>query len=244
MMGRANVRDSNDAILSAEVEGTTTLECAPGQHVFVQGDAADAAFLIRRGQFTLSTVSPAGKIGIIGIARAGDFLGEACLHADRTYGNTASAVTPGTVVRLPRSAVERSLVDDPRFAARFVQYLVSRTTRLEERLLDHIFSCSETRLARVLVELASAGGPSLHPIVPRPSHETLAALVGTTRPRVSLFMRRFKALGFIESAPGRLHVRPSLLSAIRSASRREPEDSTPRSSTAPRERRESHAVGA
>lgn len=45
------------------------------------------------------------------------------------------------------------------------------------------------------------------------SQETLAEMIGTTRSRVSFFMNRFRALGFVEY-DGRILVHKSLLSVI------------------------------
>ena len=50
-------------------------------------------------------------------------------------------------------------------------------------------------------------------ILPRLSQETLAEMVGTTRPRVNFFMNKFRKLGFIEYNGG-LTVHHSLLSIV------------------------------
>jgi CRP/FNR family transcriptional regulator, cyclic AMP receptor protein len=51
-------------------------------------------------------------------------------------------------------------------------------------------------------------------MIPKMSQETLAELVGTTRPRVSFFMNRFRKRGFIEYKAGKFAVHPSLLSVV------------------------------
>jgi CRP/FNR family transcriptional regulator, cyclic AMP receptor protein len=51
------------------------------------------------------------------------------------------------------------------------------------------------------------------PITTKISQETLAEMIGTTRPRVSFFMNKFRKLGFIEYN-GTLKVHSSLLSVI------------------------------
>jgi CRP-like cAMP-binding protein len=51
------------------------------------------------------------------------------------------------------------------------------------------------------------------PISAKVSQETLAAIVGTTRSRVSFFMNKFRKLGFIDYNGG-LTVHPSLLSVV------------------------------
>jgi CRP/FNR family transcriptional regulator, cyclic AMP receptor protein len=50
-------------------------------------------------------------------------------------------------------------------------------------------------------------------VVPKISQETLAEMIGTTRPRVNFFLNKFKKLGFIEYNGG-LKVNQSLLTVI------------------------------
>ena len=60
---------------------------------------------------------------------------------------------------------------------------------------------SEHRLAETLLMLGkSLGKPDPHSrrIAVRLSHEELSQMVGTTRPRITEFMNRFRTLGLIE----------------------------------------------
>jgi CRP/FNR family transcriptional regulator, cyclic AMP receptor protein len=52
------------------------------------------------------------------------------------------------------------------------------------------------------------------PIIANISQATLAEMIGTTRPRVTHFMNKFRQLGFIEYNGGALKVHSSLLSVI------------------------------
>ena len=51
-------------------------------------------------------------------------------------------------------------------------------------------------------------------IVHKVTHQTLAEMVGTTRPRITLFMTRFKNLGLIEYRNGELYFKRSLLDHV------------------------------
>ena len=96
----------------------------------------------------------------------------------------------------------------------FTTHLLTRNSRVEEDLVDQLFNSSEKRLARTLLLLANfgkEGGPE--PISTRISQETLAEIIGTTRPRVSFFMNKFRKLGFIEYN-GELRVHNSLLTVV------------------------------
>ena len=88
------------------------------------------------------------------------------------------------------------------------------TFALKRILWISSLNSSEKRLARVLLLLANfgkEGKPAL--VIPKVSQEILAEIVGTTRPRVSFFMNKFRKLGFI-SYNGGLEVHNSLLSMI------------------------------
>ena len=77
-----------------------------------------------------------------------------------------------------------------------------------------MFNSSEKRLARILLLMANFGKEGLpEPVIAKISQETLAEMIGTTRPRVSYFMNKFRKLGFIDYN-GHLKVHSSLLSVI------------------------------
>jgi CRP/FNR family transcriptional regulator, cyclic AMP receptor protein len=96
----------------------------------------------------------------------------------------------------------------------FTAHLLTRNSRVEADLADHLFNSSEKRLARALLLLANFGKEGRpEPIIAKISQGTLAEMVGTTRPRVSFFMNKFRRLGFIQYN-GRLQVHSSLLSVV------------------------------
>jgi hypothetical protein len=67
----------------------------------------------------------------------------------------------------------------------------------------------------ILLLLAHFGKePRPDVVIPKVSQETLAAMVGTTRSRVSYFMNRFRTLGFIHYNNGSLQVHSGLLSVV------------------------------
>ena len=69
-------------------------------------------------------------------------------------------------------------------------------------------------MARALLLLANFGKEGRpEPIIAKISQQTLAEMIGTTRPRVSQFMNKFRKLGFIEYN-GHLEVHSSLLSVV------------------------------
>jgi CRP/FNR family transcriptional regulator, cyclic AMP receptor protein len=184
------------------------------QVIFAQGAPADAVFYLERGQVKLTVVSKGGKAAIVAILGPGDFFGEGCLAGQPVRMATASAMSDAAVVRVERQAMLRLLHERSVFSERFMAHLLARNVRFEEDLVDQLFNSSEKRLARVLLLLARFGKEgATEPVVPRVSQEVLAEMVGTTRPRISGFMNKFRRLGFIEYNGG-LRVHSSLLNVL------------------------------
>jgi CRP/FNR family cyclic AMP-dependent transcriptional regulator len=202
------------AFLTRIENGKTTREYRNEQVVFSQGDAADSVFYIQSGKVKLTVVSTRGKEAVIGVLERGSFFGEGCLAGQPLRMSTASAIQPCRIIRVGRSTMVRVLHQDPEFAELFTAYLLSRNVRVEEDLVDQLFNSSEKRLARILLLLAHFGKePRPESVIPKVSQETLAAMVGTTRSRVSFFMNRFRKMGFIHYNGG-LQVHSGLLSVV------------------------------
>jgi len=202
------------AFLTRIEQGKTTREYRNKQVVFSQGDPADAVFFIRSGKVKLTVFSTRGKEAVVGVLERGSFFGEGCLAGQPLRMSTASAMQASTVVRVDKSTMVRVLHQEPEFAELFTAYLLSRNVRIEEDLVDQLFNSSEKRLARILLLLAHFGKESKpETVIPKVSQETLAAMVGTTRSRVSYFMNRFRKMGFIDYNGG-LQVNSALLTVV------------------------------
>jgi CRP-like cAMP-binding protein len=127
---------------------------------------------------------------------------------------TATAVEECNLVRIDKEAMGRVLHEEPAFTELFMGYLLARTIRIEEDLVDHLFNSSEKRLARALLLLAHFGKDGQpETVITKISQETLAEMIGTTRSRVSFFMNKFRKLGFIDYN-GEVHVHSSLLNVV------------------------------
>jgi len=182
--------------------------------IFSQGDAADSVCYILEGRVKLTVISNHGKEAIVGMLHAGQFFGESCLNKHPIRPATTIAMEDSLITSIKKSEMIAALHDEPKFSALFMAYLLNRNSRIEADLIDHLFNCSEKRLARLLVLLAhfSKEGQPQSPHL-QISQETLAEMIGTTRSRVSFFMNRFRKLGFV-SYNSKIEVHPSLMQAV------------------------------
>jgi CRP/FNR family transcriptional regulator, cyclic AMP receptor protein len=202
------------AFLATVSRGRSVVHCAEHAVVYQQADAADAVYYLQSGKIKIAVTSKQGKEAVIGIIESGAFFGEGCLIGQHVRLATAAAMVDSEVMRIDKAEMLRVLHDEPAFGELFMNHLLSRNSRVEADLVDQLFNSSEKRLARTLLLLANFGkdgGPQ--PITAPISQETLAEIIGTTRPRVSHFMNKFRKLGFI-SYNGHLQVHSALLSVV------------------------------
>jgi CRP-like cAMP-binding protein len=198
-------------------KGKTSIKLPARRQIFAQGDAADAVYYIQKGRIELRVTSARGKEAVLAHLGAGDFFGEGCLSGQPVRMASAVAIGESTAIRIEKSAMIDVLREQPSFSALFLEYLLKRNAGIEADLVDQLFNSSEKRLARLLLQLSHFGKDADPEVVlPGINQETLAAMIGTTRSRVSFFMNKFRKLGFIkyDGHSPRLEINRSLLSVV------------------------------
>jgi CRP-like cAMP-binding protein len=202
---------------NSAVQGKT-VRVERGERIFLQGDAATSIFRIQHGTVKLAVLSNDGKKAIIALLSSGDFVGEECvMKIQPRRAATAFAVTPCTLVRIEKEVMERLLHEEKALFDEFLAYLLSRSLRLQDDLIDQLFNSNEKRLARELLLLARSRGQNTpRKTVPGITQEMLAEMIGTTRSQVNRILNKFRKLGFIEYR-GRLqgiHINNTLLHVV------------------------------
>jgi CRP/FNR family cyclic AMP-dependent transcriptional regulator len=212
MTGSAKVLFDVNAF-DAKHGGVTKFECGKSTVLYAQGDSAEAVLYIQRGRIELSVLSEQGRERVIGMLEAGDLCGEECLTDHPLRISSATTITECAIVRLEKAAVADAVHNDLTFSEFFVSRLLSRNVRLNADLIDQLFNSSEQRLARVLLLLANYEKNREEAVLPNINQDTLAKMIGTTRPRVNHFMNKFRRLGYIDYN-GHIKVHHSLLNVL------------------------------
>ena len=187
-----------------------------GETIFSQGDTAETLMYLQKGRVKLSVTSKTHKEAIVAILGPGEFLGEACLGSQTIRMRTAAAIAHTALLVIERNEMIRALHADHALSYCFLSYLISRNSRLEEDLIDQVSHSTERRLARALLLLAGSGNRRKLQRFSGITQGTLAKMIGTTRPRVNLFMNKFRMLGFVKyrgslDAHGGIQINASLL---------------------------------
>ena len=191
------------------------LQRQPGEILFSQGEAAGSLFYIQQGRAKLTVLAVDGREATLMLLAPEDFAGEETLISLVSLRvATATAISYCNVLEIGRTAMIRGMHESHAFSDLFLAFLLRRNMRIQADLIDQLFNSSEKRLARALLlmaELSNCDDPS--PLLPSVTQETLAEMIGTTRPRVNFFMNRFRKLGFIDYK-GRIRVNKVRLALV------------------------------
>ncbi len=206
--------------LKQETRHSKAITVAKHGNVYTIGDEIEMVYFIESGKIKLVMLSSEGKECMLAIHGSGDIFGELCLSGLKGRIETATAMQNTVVKQLPCDRFLERLSKDSLLEG-FVKYLTVRIADQQEVIANLVTVDSEQRLGQTLLQLARKLGkkdPRSIRIELRISHEELASMVGTTRPRISVFMQRFRNLGLIEmSAEHHLIIKETKLTAYLSS---------------------------
>lgn len=197
--GRAHIAPSLREVFDRASLADTRMRVDAQAPIYANGDEDESMYLIESGQVKLSMSSAAGKDCLLAVYTAGDVFGESCFTASTKRFETATAMQPTVVRRASRrdflAAVERTRATEVLLA-----HLAKRIAERQTAVFDLVTMPSERRLAKVLLgvaeKLGTPEGAYLR-LDQKISHEELSQIVGTTRPRITAFMQRFRERGLI-----------------------------------------------
>jgi CRP-like cAMP-binding protein len=141
-----------------------------------------------------------GKECMLAIHGEGDVFGELCLSGLGGRLETATAMEDTLLKEIPSARFLERLTKDSLLEG-FIKYLAVRVADQQDVIANLVTVDSEQRLGKTLLQIARKLGkkdPRSIRIEVKISHEEFATMVGTTRPRISAFMQRFRNLALIE----------------------------------------------
>lgn len=186
--------------LQQEMLYVRSIKLKKNDRIYTCGDCDQMVYFIVSGQVKLLMVSPEGKECLLAIHTTGDIFGELSLSPTATRLETATAMGTTILKQIPSPRFIEWL-DRDSLVEGFIRYLAARIADQQQVIANLVTVDSEQRLGKTLLQLARTFGkkdPRSIRIELKISHEELSEMIGTTRPRVSVFMQRFKNMGLIE----------------------------------------------
>jgi CRP-like cAMP-binding protein len=197
--------DERRAVLSA----TRIRRFDRGEVVVHEGDPADSLHLIESGRLAVRVTTPNGERATLNIIGPGEYFGELSLLDGRQPTRSASivALEPAVTRSLPASAFRELRERHPGAQHLVLTLMARRVQELSARVVEAMYDGLDRRTHRRLQDLVqlyaeSPTGPVSVPL----TQETLAELVGGTRPSVNQVLQRLVAQGIVTLGRGRVVV--------------------------------------
>ncbi|MFH9857971.1 Crp/Fnr family transcriptional regulator [Streptomyces sp. NPDC017202] len=203
----ARFRAKLRALCATRLHDTPTLTVPRRGHVYVDGGQDRHIYVIETGQVKTLMTTGSGKRCLLSISGAGDALGELGLLASERS-DTAVALEPTTLRRIPGDRFLSVLAEEG-LLPEYVRHLGERVIEQQKIIVDMVTMECERRLAARLLLLSQQIGTRRGRLVlirARITQEELAEMVGTTRSRVGLFLKRFREAGLVDMTQGSLVV--------------------------------------
>jgi len=192
------------------------VSCYPQKQViYTQGAPADTLYYIQEGGVRLTSRAKHQTSSVTVILGVGDLFGELCLAGYPLRMSTAVTLAASSIRAIKKEEMLQLLRKKNETSNHLVAYLLSSVQKYREHVAELLTFSADQRLAQVLLRLAHLD-KKCPPVVgiPNLSHQVLAEMVGTTRPRINVFMNRFRKQGFINYDEG-LEVHQSLRKVLR-----------------------------
>lgn len=184
-------------------------QLASGERLLSRGDQPDGMYCVLEGAVRLSGISSDGRETILDFYPPGTWInqtstldGGPCIHDVEGYG-------PTVVLHVTSEDLEKLLATHPSFSRALLTLLARRLRLVLMGLEEYSSQSIEHRLANRLLMLAGSFGvvaPNGVKIDLHLPQETLAQLIGTTRPRVNQILKRWEAQMIVEQQYGRILV--------------------------------------
>jgi len=175
--------------------------------IFHEGDAGEVLYLLGQGHVALRIHTPMGDIATMRIVRPGDFFGELALVTAGPRSATAVALDAVETLVVSRAQLSDLRVENRQIDALLIKALATEVRRLASQAIDVMYVPAEKRLLRKLCELAMVfGSDSTQAECVPVTQETLAQIVGCTRPTANRVLKAAEDEGYIAVTRGKVEI--------------------------------------
>lgn len=174
--------------------------------VFHEGDPGDSLHLIESGRVAVRIQTPLGDTATLRIMNAGEHFGEFAVIAPAARNATIVALETTTTLVLHRDQINRLRAEHPSVDAMLLNAVVAEVRRLSAALVDALYVPVNTRLVRVLADLARTYPADQGKIVIPLTQDDLAGLCGATRPTVNQLLAKLAERELIGLSRGRITI--------------------------------------
>jgi CRP-like cAMP-binding protein len=196
--------DLPEAALRSVAQMAVFMRRGPGAILQVEGEPAQAMFIVLRGRVKILRSTPSGREQVIHVAGPGDHINVVPVVDEGKCPATVQTLTEAEVFALPIKELRAHLLREPRLAMMLLANLARNHRTMVNLIEDLALHTVQSRLAKLLLDRASSAsaGEAVFPM----TQSEMAEQLGTVREMVARTLRTFEGLGFIQTERGRIAV--------------------------------------
>jgi len=187
----ADLDESDFANIHAPIDD---LMFQAGKTLFLEGDAAEHVFTIRKGLVKVVRNTPDGRVRIVRILKQGDVAGLEGLFAS-SYESDVVATSEVSVCRIPISIIKNLSTSSPRLHMRLMERWHKAVKDADDWLADLNFGTARQRVANIILKMRHDDDPSVTSLF---SREDMGAMSDLKLETVSREVSRWVKDGAIE----------------------------------------------
>lgn len=179
--------------------GCRVIRYPKNRTIYSSGQRDATLYYIVSGRVKLLVPSADGRECLLAIRTAGEIFGELCLSGRTMRFETAVVMKEAILKQVLHGSFLMCLKNESLLES-FVRYLAIRIAEQQEVITTLTTANSEQRLARTLIHLSGLLGQNRSCgtcIDQKISQGELARMVGTTRTRIGIFLKKFREHGLI-----------------------------------------------
>lgn len=175
-----------------------------GTQIITEGDEGDSVFFIISGKVKVTLYGEEGREIVLAVLGDGDMFGEMSIIDDKPRSANVEAVTDLECLVIGKSGFLEYLSRHHKVYMRFFAYLTGRLRDATRKIggLALLDVCG--RIAHTLIGMSKSGENEKVVSIERPTHEELAAMIGSSREVVSRALKKMTQEGYIKIEKDRI----------------------------------------
>jgi len=176
-------------------------EYKKGSNIFIEGERAEAVYVVKIGKVKIYKTGNDGKEHIIHIMSDGEVFAESCIFEACPYPASAEAIEDTVVYVLDNKKLEKILEEHPKIAVELVKIMAKRLRMVAMQIENLSLKDANQRTATLIVNLFKSSGIEIRngsKIKLNVSRTEMANMIGLTRETLTRTLFKFKNEGIID----------------------------------------------
>ena len=169
-----------------------------GQVIYVEGEPAEALFIIERGWVKATRMSPQGREQALRFLHTGGIFGDVAIFTGSPYPGTVTALEAVDLWLIPAADILQLTGENPTLAMAIARRMGERVLEYVELIEDLSLRSVEARVAHTLLRHAiTKDGQLMIPRYPWTTFDEMATRLGTVRDVLSRTLRALENDGLL-----------------------------------------------